>query len=177
MRGLLTLLVSLLLVLLQGTVVQLLPLRAPAPALGMVVAMHVGISTRWTLGSAVVVSFCSGYVFDLVSGAPRGAHALVFVITTLAGTFWAQRLSLRGTFQKAAASFVVALVGALMLVAVRMVVAPEGGRPSFTSLRLAPLEALLTALAGPLVLRLLDRIDGRLGPRRGRHMQGGLSLG
>ena len=42
-----------------------------------------GASSKWTISSAAVVSFATGYLFDLVSGAPQGVHAFVFVLMAL----------------------------------------------------------------------------------------------
>jgi len=65
----------------------------------------------------------------------------------------------------AAASFVASLLAALLIVVVRAQVAPEGG---YGGLRQAPVEALLTAFAGPFVLGLLRRIDGKIDTVRSR---------
>ena len=45
--------------------------------------LHVGLSPKWTISSAAVVAFVTGYLFDLVSGAPQGVHAFVFVLMAL----------------------------------------------------------------------------------------------
>jgi hypothetical protein len=50
-------------------------------------------------------------------------------------------------------------------VIVRAQVAPEGG---YAGLRQAPVEALLTAFAGPVVLGLLRAIDGKIDATRSR---------
>ena len=66
----------------------------------------------------------------------------------------------------AATSFVASLLSSLLVVLVRAQVAPEGG---YGGLRQAPLEALLTAIVGPLVLSAAPaRIDGRIDTRRAR---------
>lgn len=177
MRALCIVIVAFLLVLLQAAVLQLLPLRAPAPALGLLVALHVGASPRFSASAAVLVSFATGYLLDLSTGAPRGAHALVFMIVTLLAAFLGRRLSLAGLLQKAAAGFGVSLVGALLLLTVRRLVAGPGSTPGFAGLAQAPLEALLTALVAPALLHLLGRIDGQVQPRPGRNHHRGLPLG
>jgi rod shape-determining protein MreD len=176
MRAALTVLLAFLLVLIQAAVLELLPMRAPAPAFGLLVALHVGTSPRFSAAAAVLVSFCTGYLYDLCAGAPVGAHALVFMLVTLLSAFLGRRLSLAGAIQKAAAGFTVALVGALLLVSVRRLVAPDGPQAGFSGLRQAPLEALLTAIAAPLVLYLLGRIDGQIEPGRGSARYRGLPL-
>jgi rod shape-determining protein MreD len=177
MRALLIVLLALLLVLVQAAVLQLLPVRAPAPALGLLVALHVGASPRFSASAAVLVSFATGYLLDLSSGAPRGAHALVFMIITLLAAFLGRRLSLAGILQKAAAGFGVSLLGAALLLAVRRLVASDGPAVGFAGLAQAPLEALVTALAAPALLHLLERIDGQVEPRPGRNRHRGLPLG
>jgi rod shape-determining protein MreD len=163
MRSAATLAVALLLLLLQSLVLEFAPMHVPAPSFGLLVVLHVGLSAKWAVSSAALVGFCTGYLFDLVSGAPRGTHALVFTLMTLFARLLTTRLAVRGFVLKAATSFVASLVAALLIVAVRAVVSPEGG---YGGLRIAPFEALLTGVVGPIVLWLLERLDGRLDPAR-----------
>lgn len=163
MRAAATLGVALLLLLLQSTVLEFAPVHVVTPALGLLVVLHVGLSEKWTPGSAALVAFCAGYLFDLVSGAPRGVHAFVFVVMSLFARAVAARLAVRGVVFKAATAFMASLVAALLVVVVRAQVSHDGG---YAGLRQAPFEALLTGLFGPPVLWLLARIDGRLDPAR-----------
>jgi len=161
-RSLATLAVGLLLLLLQSTVMEFAPVHLVTPSLGLLVVLYVGMATlKWAPGSAVVVGFCLGYLFDLVSGAPRGVHAFVFVIIALFARALALRLAVRGGVLKAAIAFVASMIAAFLIVVVRAQLSPESG---YGGLRQAPLEALLTALFGPPVLWLLARLDGRLDP-------------
>ena len=118
---------------------------------------------------------CTGYLFDLVSGAPQGVHAFVFVLMAL----FARALTTRGwrcsgIVLGAATSFVASLLAVgpgRASCAPRS--APEGG---YGGLRQAPLEALLTGVVGPFVLWLLppastasvDTARSRVGLARGR---------
>jgi rod shape-determining protein MreD len=163
MRSAATLLLALLLLLLQSTVLEFAPAHVVTPCIGLLVALHVGLSEKWTTSSAVLVAFCTGYLFDLVSGAPRGVHAFVFVVMCLFARAMAARLAVRGLLFKAAASFVASLLAAVLIVLIRAQVSQEGG---FAGLRQAPAEALLTGLLGPPVLWLLGRVEGRLDPER-----------
>ena len=88
-------------------------------------------------------------------------HAFVFLVMALFARVLASRLAVRGVVLKAAASFVASLLCAALIVVVRAQVSPETG---YGGLRVAPLEALLTAAFGPPVLWLLGRLDGRLDP-------------
>ncbi len=181
MRPVATLAVAFLLLLLQSMVLEFAPAPMVAPSLGLLVVLHVGLSAKWSISSAALVGFCTGYLFDLVSGAPRGLHAFVFILMVLFARVLAARLAVRGFVLKAATSFVASLVAALLIVLVRAVVSPEGG---YGGLRQASLEALLTGFFGPPVLWLLARLDGRLDParlrvglsrRRARPIGGGVS--
>ena len=160
MRPVVTLAVGLLLLLLQSTVMEFAPVHLVTPSLGLLVVLYVGMAPlQWSPGSAVVVGFCMGYLFDLVSGAPRGVHAFVFVNVALIARMLAWRLAVRGIVLKAATSFVASVIAAVLIVVVRAQISPESGYGGLTQ---APIEALLTALAGPPVLWLLARLDGRL---------------
>jgi len=171
MRSILTLVVAYLLLILQSTVLELAPVRMAAPSFGLLVVLYVGLSAKWTISSASMVALATGYLLDLVSGAPQGVHALVFILIAIAARALATRVVVQGIVLGAATSFVASLLAAALVVIVRARVAPEGG---YGGLRQAPLEALLTAVAGPPVIGLLRRIDGKLEAARAR---GGLARG
>jgi rod shape-determining protein MreD len=163
MRSVATLLAALVLLLLQSMVLEFAPLHMVAPSFGLLVVLHVGFSSKWSSSAAALVAFATGYLFDLVSGAPRGTHAFVFVVMSIVCRLLSSRLSTRGFVLKAAIAFAATLLAGLLVVLVRALVSPEGG---FAGLRQTPFEALVTALAGPPTLWLLERLDGRLDPAR-----------
>jgi rod shape-determining protein MreD len=165
MRSGITLTVAFLLLILQSTALELAPVHLVAPSLGLLVVLHVGLSPKWTVSSAAVVSFITGYLFDLVSGAPQGVHAFVFVLMSLFARVLSTRVAVQGIVLSAATSFVASFLSAALVVIVRAQVAPEGG---YGGLRQAPVEALLTGLAGPIVLGLFRRIDGKVDSARSR---------
>jgi rod shape-determining protein MreD len=165
MRSAITLFVAFLLLILQSTVLELAPVHMATPSLGLLVVLHVGLSPKWTVSSAAVVSFVTGYLFDLVSGAPQGVHAFVFVLMSLFANALSTRVAVQGIVLSAATSFVASLLSAALIVIVRAQVAPEGG---YGGLRQAPVEALLTGIAGPLVLGLFRRVDGKVDSARSR---------
>ena len=142
---------------------ELAPVRMAAPSLGLLVVLHVGLSSKWTISSAAVVSFATGYLFDLVSGAPQGVHAFVFVLMALFARALTTRLAVQGIVLSAATAFVASLLASALIVIVRAQVAPEGG---YGGLRQAPLEALLTGIVAPVVLGPLPphRRQGRQRP-------------
>ena len=100
----------------------------------------------------------TGYLFDLVLGAPQGVHAFVFVIMSLCAGALATRVAVQGIVLGVAAAFVTSLISAALVVIVRAQVAPEGG---YGGLRQAPVEALLTGICGPFVLGLFRRSTAR----------------
>jgi rod shape-determining protein MreD len=165
MRSAATLTVAFFLLILQSTVLELAPVHLAAPSLGLLVVLHVGFSSKWTVSSAAVVSFITGYLFDLVSGAPQGVHAFVFVLMSLFARVLTTRVAVQGIVLSAATSFVASFLSAALVVIVRAQVAPEGG---YGGLRHAPVEALLTGLAGPIVLSLFRKIDGKVDIARSR---------
>jgi rod shape-determining protein MreD len=164
-RSLLTLLVAYLLLVLQSTVLELAPVRMAAPSLGLLVVLYVGVSPKWSLSSASIIGLTTGYLLDLVSGAPQGVHAFVFVLISVVARALSTRVAVQGIVLSAATAFVASFLSAVLVVIVRARVAPEGG---YGGLRDAPLEALLTAAAGPLVMGFLRRIDGKLEATRAR---------
>ena len=165
MRSAATLTVAYLLLILQSTVLELAPVHMAVPSFGLLVVLHVGLSPKWTMSSSAVVAFVTGYLFDLVSGAPQGVHAFVFTLMTLFARALTTRVAVNGIVLGAATSFVASLLSSFLVVVVRAQVAPEGG---WGGLRQAPLEALLTAVFGPLVLSLFRRLDGRVALARSR---------
>jgi len=166
MRSAATLTVAYLLLILQSTVLELAPVHMAVPSFGLLVVLHVGLSpSKWTVSSAAVVAFLTGYLFDLVSGAPQGVHAFVFTLMTLFARVLTTRVAVNGIVLGAATSFVASLLSSLLIVMVRAQVAPEGG---YGGLRQAPLEAVLTAIFGPFVLSLFRRLDGRVDTARSR---------
>jgi rod shape-determining protein MreD len=171
MRTLVLVFVVVALLLVQSVLLGLLPAYAPPPAVGMLVALHVALSPRWSLHAGVVAAFATGYVFDLIAGAPGGTHALVYSLVALGIGLLSSRLLLRGYVLRAAACFALTLMGALLIVAIRAWVTPGAG---WGGLRYAPLEAAFTALCGPLLLHLLERVDGRLEAKN--RTSGGLKL-
>jgi len=165
MRSLLTLLVAYVLLVLQSTVLELVPMHVAAPSLGLLVVLYVGLSGKWSLSSASIVALCTGYLLDLVSGAPQGLHALVFILMAIFARALSTRVAVQGIVLSAAVSFVASLLASVLVVIVQARVTPEG---DYGALKDAPMEALLTAGAGPIVMGLLRRIDGKLEATRAR---------
>ena len=136
----------------------------------MLVVLHLGLSPRWSLIGQVVLAFLLGYLFDLLAGAPRGTHALVYTLTVLAVGRLAPRIAGARACcpgRRPASSW--RWSAALAVVTVRALVSRSGG---FAGLRWAPVEAAVTALLGPPVLALLDAHRGQ--DREASAVRGGL---
>ena len=74
-------------------------------------------------------------------------------------------MAVQGIVLSAAVSVVASLLASVLVVIVQARVTPEG---DYGALKDAPMEALLTAGAGPIVMGLLRRIDGKLEATRAR---------
>lgn len=163
MRATATLIVAMILVLLQSTVLELAPVHMVTPACGLLVVLQVSFSERWSTSSSALLAFALGYLFDLVSGAPLGVHAFVYLLTSQCARLLSTRVVMRGVVLSAGIGFVAALFSALFVVVVRAQLNPEGG---YEGLGEAPLEALLTGLFAPPLLWMLRQLEGRLDPAR-----------
>jgi rod shape-determining protein MreD len=152
------------LVVVQASLQAVLPLRIVAPELGLLVAIYAGLTAQ-NVSGACAVAFILGYVTDLLAGAPKGLHAMTFVIICLFGKGASLRLLLSGALMPAALAFVLSLLGGLIIVATRAGLVTPGsalGGPGLSPLAIAPLQAAMTALFAPLVFGFLNRILGRL---------------
>jgi rod shape-determining protein MreD len=157
-RTLLLAFVGYLLVTLQASLGSLLPLRILVPELGLLCALHAGLTARDGIAAACAIAFVLGYVTDLLCGAPKGMHALAFVLLCLVAKGASLRLLLRGAPMLAGLAFLFSLSAAGLVVGVRAKV--EGG--TLEPLLIAPLQAAVTALVAPLLFALLDRLGGRI---------------
>ena len=165
MRFFVVILAGFFLLVLQSVLLEFFPWTFPPPALGLLVVVHVGVNAAFGMRQAVILAFVLGYLADLVTGAPRGTHALVYVLVALLLLGLRQRLSVRATTARVVLGFVFGLLAALGTVGVRAVVLSG---LDVASLSRTPLEALSTAVAAAPVLWLLYRLDQRFEPPRTR---------
>ena len=163
MRSVATIAIAMILILLQATVLELAPVHIVTPSFGILVVLHAALSPKWSLSGVAVVSFCIGYLFDLLSGAPLGVHAFVFTVMSQFARMLSARLVVRGMFLTATTAFVASLLAGILIIVVRAQVDPGGG---YAGLALTPIEGLLTAIFAPPLLWLLSHVEGRLDPAR-----------
>jgi rod shape-determining protein MreD len=92
-------------------------------------------------------------VTDLLAGAPKGLHAMVFVLACLLAKGASLRLMLSSSFIAAVFTFFVSMLSAVLIVATRAQI----DHSTLGPLAIAPLQALVTAIFTPLVFGILSR--------------------
>jgi rod shape-determining protein MreD len=132
--------------------------RDAIPDIGALTAAYLGLTARRNVAPAVGGSIVLGYLVDLISGAPPGLLALVLGLTCLVARAVQQRIYVRGTTMTIAFSGFVAIVSSLAAIVVRALYGMPRAAWSI-ELRHLALVAIATAIVGPLVWRVLRRID------------------
>ena len=131
--------------------------RFAAPDILFLVILFFGLQARGSLVSACAFGVAAGYLGDLFHGAPKGLYMLACGLAVLVVRLASTRLLVRGHFATLSVAFVFSLGFSVLIVALRAWFEAVG----FTALRHVPVAALATAIAAPLVFRLLARIDRR----------------
>ncbi len=127
------------------------------PDLVLCLALGLGLRARAT--EALVLAFGLGYAVDVFSAAPFGLHALLRGTACVATRLLDSRLYLRAPLPWALFVAGYALADGVA-VGMALDLAPEGvPRPWSDVLWQAPGSALLSALAGAALYRVLARID------------------
>lgn len=128
------------------------------PDLGALTAAYLGLTARRHVAPAVGGSVVLGYLIDLISGMPAGFLGVVLGLTCLVARAAQQRILVRGATMTMGFSAFVALVAGVVALVVRLFYGMP--RPSFAlDLQHIALVTIATSLAGPLVWRILRRID------------------
>jgi rod shape-determining protein MreD len=145
--------------LLVGSLWQLMPLLPQhGPEIAAIAAVYLGLTARRSIAAAVGASIVIGYLADLLSGAPVGLYGLVAGVMCIVGHLVHRRIVVRGWRFTIGFSILVALASSLMVAVIRwLTFQPTGTALSEAIAILGP--ALPTAVIGPLLLRLLRRID------------------
>jgi rod shape-determining protein MreD len=160
MRYLVLLLLGYALLVIEGALLALLPLRAAAPDVALLVVVAVALSRRGTAPTQAAFACALGYVADVLSGGPRGMLAFTFVVMSIVGRFFSRRVYAERIWGRALAALVCTALAGTTTVLVRGLVV-EG--TSLRSLGLVPVHAALTAVFAPIVIGLCRRIDTSLG--------------
>jgi rod shape-determining protein MreD len=160
-RGVVFVVASWLLVIVQSSVASLLPWHGIAPEVALLVVLYVGFYGRGSATANAGLALTIGYLADLLAASPRGLHALTFGLVVLAARGASNRLMVASTWQVLVVTLATALGhGALMVALTSSMYADGAGG----TLWLVPLTAGATCLAAPLVFLILKRIDRRLAP-------------
>lgn len=158
MKALAHVLVALLLAGLQAALLRWVGGGAFSVALLAVCVVHLGLHEGNVDGSVAAAG--TGYVLDLVTGAPKGLHTFLCVLLFVAVRAVAAAVDVRGRAPFALLSGLGALVlssGAFILT---RYTAPPDLAPRALLLPRMLVEAAATAAVAPLVLALLRRVDG-----------------
>ena len=161
MRTATIVLVAYALLLALGSIWRVLPLGPLAdaiPDLAAITAAYLGLTARRGIAPAVGGAVVIGYLGDLIAGAPTGLGSLIGGIVCILGYLVHRRLLVRGWSVTIGFCGFTGGTAALLAVAIRAL----GGAamaPTATELLYVITAGFSTALFGPLVLRLLRRID------------------
>jgi rod shape-determining protein MreD len=169
------------LMVLVSAVGALSPIRLPLPEVGLLVVLYLGLTARGPLPTHVGVALLLGYLTDVLSGAPRGLHALSLAATMLIARGAASRLLVARRWQEVLVTLLASLGHGLVVAA--LIMSPDGA-PSWSAgwgerLAALPGPAIVSAVTAPLFFALALRLDRRLGVTRGPRTlgaRGGLGL-
>ena len=140
-------------VVVQASIQALLPIRVLVPELGLLVALYAGLTSQQGVSGACAIALMLGYVTDLLAGAPKGLHAMVFVLACLLAKGASLRLMFQSSFIAAVFAFFASFATAVLIVATRAQV----DHGSFGPLAIAPIQAFVTAIFAPVVFGILAR--------------------
>jgi rod shape-determining protein MreD len=141
--------------LLQTTVVPLLPFAAAMPDLLLVVCVYLGLQFHSPLGA--LGAFSIGYVQDAFSGGVPGLNAFAMTVVFVAVYLASRRLWVTNTFSRIVMIFLASLVkAAAVVLLLGLFLSVEGVWSA--AVRYVVLEAMLAAALGPLVFALLARM-------------------
>jgi cell shape-determining protein MreD len=117
----------------------------------------------WTGG---LIGFILGYVTDVLGGGVKGIHCLTMSLVFLLALWAARHVYLAGTLSVVVVSFIASLCASAIGLAIRWA---TGVPPALTTLPTVISQAVLVAVAAPLLMRLYRLIDLKLArdPDRG----------
>jgi cell shape-determining protein MreD len=141
-----------------GCLWRLLPLGPAPPDVVAVAAGYFGLTARRSLAGPVGGAVVVGYLGDLVIGAPVGLMAFVAGVVCLLGHLVHSRLLVRGWRMNVAFSAFVAVVAGLLIIVLRGI-GDQQLSGAGSELARVLWSAIATAAIGPLVLRLMRRVD------------------
>jgi rod shape-determining protein MreD len=132
-------------------------LHGAAPDVAALVAAYLGLTARNYIAPAVAGAVTTGYLADLLSGAPPGLHALIGGAVGLLGHGVHRRILVRGWAMTLGFSAFVGAAASFLVIVIRML----SNHPLELgfAMRELVLVAFGTAAIGPLVFWLHRRVD------------------
>lgn len=161
------------LLVLQSTFAQMMPWDMFVPSLSLPVVMYMGLHD-YNPGKGALLSFALGYLMDVFAGSPMGLYTFVAVAVFLISRVAALRLFLQGWVFEIILVFVLALVSAFLILAVRALFDKDFGS-LLIHLKIVTSRAVATAVVAPLIFRMMMWIDAKTPRSRtgeGRIMRG-----
>ena len=148
------------LLLILGSLWRFVPLGRVSPDIVALCAVYLGLTARDRLAAATLGAVMLGYIGDLLIGTPRGMLALTAGIVCILGQLIHRRLLVRGLVVTLGVSLLTGLVSGLIGLGLR---AYGDLLPARIGLEIGVIagSAGLTAVAGPLVFRLMRALDAR----------------
>lgn len=161
-RDLLLLGMGFLLVALQSAVGALTGLDELMPSALLPIVIYLGMAPDMSLAHAAALSFVLGMMMDSAVGSSVGLLTFVHVATLVAARAAGVRLIMRGRVSQVLIAALAALIGSVIVVALRSIFKPEDqfGMVSIRHLIVAVLApSLATGAIAPFVFQLARRID------------------
>lgn len=134
------------------------PIPELRPEIAAIVSAYLGLTARQSIAAAVGGSVVVGYLADLLGGTPVGLYSLVSGLVCILAHLAQRRILVRGWGVTLGFSLLVGLTSALLVMVVRAVYFQPRAPVSTEALRLLG-AGVATAAIGPLMLRLLRRVD------------------
>ncbi|HEY3356169.1 MAG TPA: rod shape-determining protein MreD [Polyangia bacterium] len=142
--------------LLVATLRQLVPVVAFVPDPGLLFVLYLGVTPRQSAPTGAAAVCVLGYLTDLLSAAPKGTYALVYVLLFLLARVAQLRLLTRGRVFEVWFSCLLAGLGGFAVTLIRSLAA---GSPGVRGVAVIALQALATGLTAPVVFSLGRRLD------------------
>ncbi|MET0341428.1 MAG: rod shape-determining protein MreD [Polyangiales bacterium] len=162
MRDALLLMTGFLLVALEAAIGSLTGLGELMPNAVLPIVIYLGMAPDMSLARAATLSFVLGMMVDSAVGSAVGLLTFVHVGTLVAARAAGVRLIMRGRVSQVLIAALAALIGAVIVIALRSIFKPEDhfGMVSIRHLVVAVLApSLATGAIAPFVFQLARRID------------------
>jgi len=144
---------------LLAPIARLVPPPWPVPNVPVLITLYVALGVRGSPSAGAACAGTLGYVTDLLTGAPKGTHVLALLLLYFIVRGLSSRLFVQGRPAQMGTAFAATLASAFVVVAIHMALPPRG---AWSTLILAPGEALMTAVVAPVAFALLWRLDRRV---------------